>query len=271
MHILSVKYSDERQGYMNHHHDAHELLYIVSGRIAVNVCGEESIAEAGSLLIFNRFEEHSVRVLTPEYRRYTILISADTAQTSENYLLTSVLVNRRGGFKHIIDCGGYTKSVEACFGAMLDEYSQKAPMYEKALSSLLIRLLIELYRIVPELFSANEDKNTEIVREIQSRFEMSFNEAFSLESLANEYHVSTSHLAHVFKQITGYSPIEYLMSCRLSAAKGMLTHAETSIKEIVDKCGYSDESNFCRMFKSRVGMTPTEFRKHNYRKTLDKQ
>ena len=63
MKILSAKYSEDVKGYLSHYHNAHELLYILSGKIAVNICGEEREAGAGSLLIFSRFEEHSVKPL----------------------------------------------------------------------------------------------------------------------------------------------------------------------------------------------------------------
>ena len=97
MKILSAKYSENVKGYHSHYHDAHELLYIVSGRIAVNIGGQEREAGAGSLLVFSRFEEHSVRVLSSEYRRYTLLISSEFAR-GDDYLLSSVLVNRSGSF-----------------------------------------------------------------------------------------------------------------------------------------------------------------------------
>lgn len=261
MHILSAGYSDGLGGYLSHNHDAHELLYIVSGEIAVKIGGEESRAKAGSLLIFSRFEEHSVRVLTSEYRRYTLLISSDISRSTDNYLLSSVLINRSSGFKHIIDCKDSGADIENVMKEMSAEFTEKRQMYEKVLDSALTRLLVMLYRISPSLFLTDENKNTEIVREIQGRFEREYSERYTLALLAAEYHVSASHLAHIFKHITGYSPIEYLMSCRLSASKNLLATTDKSIKEIIDLCGFSDESNFSRMFRSKVGMTPSEFRK----------
>ena len=134
-------------------------------------------------------------------------------------------------------------------------------MSEKMLDSMLTRLLVLLYRKRPELFLTDENRNTEIVRELQSKFEKDYSEHFSLSELALGYHISESHLSHIFKNVTGYAPIEYLMSCRLSAAKNLLSSSDKSIKEIIDLCGFSDESNFSRTFKKKVGMTPTEFRK----------
>ena len=232
MKVLSAKYSEDTNGYVSHYHDAHELLYVVAGSVSINIGGKEREAGAGSLLVFSRFEEHSVHV-----------------------------INRTGGFDHIIDLGNEISSIEQLFQEMAREYSIRSPMYEKVLDSMLTRLLVCLYRLRPELFLADENSNTEIVRQLQSRFEQNYWEQFSLSELAGEYHVSPSHLSHVFKKITGYAPIEYLLSCRLSAAKNLLSSTDKSIKEIIDLCGFSDESNFSRSFRGKVGMTPTEFRK----------
>ncbi len=260
MKVLSTKYSEDTKGYLSHYHDAHELLFVISGKIAVNICGEEREAGAGTMLVFSRFEEHSVRVLTPEYRRYTLLISPEISG-GDDYILASVLINRAVGFDHFIDLGNQTSSVELLFQEMAREFTLQAPMYEKILDSMLTHLLVCLYRLRPDLFLVDEDTNTEIVRQVQSRFEQSYTEHFSLSKLAGEYHVSPSHLSHIFKSVTGYAPIEYLMSCRLSAAKNLLSSSDRSIKEIIDLCGFSDESNFSRTFKKKVGMTPSEFRK----------
>ena len=261
MKVLSAKYSEDIKGYLSHYHDAHELLYVISGKISVNICGEEREAGAGSLLVFSRFEEHSVRVLTSEYRRYTLLISPVLARADDDYLLSSVLINRTGRFDHIITFDRERNHIETLMKEMAEEFANQAPMCEKMLDSMLTSLLVLLYRKRPELFLTDENRNTEIVRELQAKFEKDYSEHFSLSELALVYHISESHLSHIFKSVTGYAPIEYLMSCRLSAAKNLLSSSDKSIKEIIDLCGFSDESNFSRTFKKKVGMTPTEFRK----------
>ena len=261
MYILSAKYSDDVKGFSRHFHDAHELLYVVAGKISVNVGGEEREAGAGSLLVFSRFEEHSVRVLTPEYRRFTLLISPDVVLGSDNYILSSILINRGGGFDRVINFKQAENKISLLMKTMTREYLEKPPMYDKTLDSMLMCLLVYLYRVRPRLFLEDENANTEIVREIQGKFEREYAEHFTLSALASEYHISTSHLSHIFKSVTGYAPIEYLMICRISAAKSLLSTTDKSIKEIVDLCGFSDESNFSRTFREKVGVTPSQFRK----------
>ena len=113
MYILSAKYSDDVKGFSRHFHDAHELLYVVAGRISVNVGGEEREAGAGSLLVFSRFEEHSVRVLTPEYRRFTLLISELRILKSHN--TSSLESGRLYSTFHLIESSILLHMAVLCF------------------------------------------------------------------------------------------------------------------------------------------------------------
>ncbi len=264
MRVKSVKYSTGRVSLTSHNHDYHQILFITAGKIAVTLDGREETLGEGSILILSRFEEHSVRVLTPEYSRYMLLVSPEPSPTgNENYLLSSVLVNRVKGFKHIIDTGDKSQIFEEILCKMRNEYTQKAPLVDEQLDLLFNTFLISLYRISPEIFTRDVKINTSVVEKIQGRFECNYSEDFSLSALASEYHISMSHLAHIFKSVTGYSPIDYLTACRLTAAKKLLATTSMPIKEIIDICGFGDESNFSRMFRTKIGMTPSAYRKQN--------
>ena len=104
MKISSVKYSDEQVSLTKHYHDMHQILFVTEGEISVELGGKNEILRKGSMLILSRFEEHSIRVLSERYNRYLLLISSAPSPTGiDNYLLSSVLVNRGKGFRHIID------------------------------------------------------------------------------------------------------------------------------------------------------------------------
>ena len=121
--------------------------------------------------------------------------------------------------------------------------------------------MISIFPLKSSLYLTDDLGIGIFVFEKQGRFEREYADHFTLSALATQYHISTSHLSHIFKSVTGYAPIEYLMICRLSAAKNLLSSTDKGIKEIIDLCGFSDESNFSRTFREKVGMTPTEFRK----------
>ena len=266
MNVISAKFSENMKSFGKHYHDAHQMIYVKEGRIRVRIENEEYEAGSGSLVILSRFEEHSIDVLTPQYKRYSVVISPETTTSDiDEYILSTILTNRFEGFSHVVDLVG-NREIKCFFEEMALEFSKKAPFYKTKTDLLLREILITLYRDFPNLFISDINENTMIVKRIQDSFQKHYNEKISLSDIGEKYHISSSHLAHIFKEITGYSTIDYLISCRLSVAKRMLASSDDSIKEIIYQCGFSDESNFSRMFKSKVGMTPTEFRRE-YKKS----
>ena len=258
MRVLSVAYSENPVRLASHYHDAHQLLFVAEGAAEVSIDGEPHRVEAGELMILSRFEEHSLRVLTPTYKRYTLRLSAkDSESHAEEYLFSSVLVNRAAHFRHVVKAAPLAEILER----MVGEFSAEHPMRAEMLELYLKQLFVQLYRCAPQLFPTSVNRNTHLVRAVQRRFETDCGQPFSLATIAAEYHVSASYFAHLFKEITGYAPIEYLMLCRLSAAKRYLCDTELPVREIVERCGFSDESNFSRTFKAKTAMTPSAFRK----------
>ena len=265
MRILSVRHSSKPVHLTDHYHDGHQLLYVVRGEAEVTV-GEHCYQMcAGSLLILSRFESHAVSVLSAPYERYTVRISPEpTSGTTEvGDLLGSVLVNRTAQFRHVVEMAEQADVIERLLAEMDQEYHADCPMRDEVMALALRRLLIVLYRRAPQMFTSEEGDSTVMIRRLQNRLEIHYGEQTTLSELAAECHVSPSYLSHLFKRVTGYAPMAYLMACRLSAAKSELCHSRRSIREIAVCCGFADESNFCRTFRASTGMTPSEFRRAN--------
>ena len=56
------------------------------------------------------------------------------------------------------------------------------------------------------------------------------------------------------------SPVEYIAQQRISRACHLLQNTDNSIAQIANTCGYPDFSYFTRVFRKRLGMTPSEYR-----------
>ncbi|GED25662.1 hypothetical protein BAG01nite_17640 [Brevibacillus agri] len=67
-------------------------------------------------------------------------------------------------------------------------------------------------------------------------------------------------MSRLFKQQTGHSPIDYLISVRLDRAKALLAQTDASLQEVAEGVGYSDLSYFIRAFKKHTGVTPGQFK-----------
>lgn len=78
--------------------------------------------------------------------------------------------------------------------------------------------------------------------------------------LASEAGLSRSGFQHLYKKLFGVSVMTDVINGRIESAKRLLSSTNLTVKEIAVKCGYKNEYNFMRQFKSRCGQTPTEYR-----------
>lgn len=79
-----------------------------------------------------------------------------------------------------------------------------------------------------------------------------------LSQLAN---YSPDRFRHLFVELFGISPKQYIIAQRLSHAKELLTTSKLSCAEIAQICGFSDSTQMAKMFKKHFGITPTEYQK----------
>lgn len=83
----------------------------------------------------------------------------------------------------------------------------------------------------------------------------------SLDSLARECGLSTSHFSRAFRQSTGESPHQWLLQRRVDKSKDLLRNSRLSLSEIALACGFSDQSHFTRVFSRTVGISPGAWRR----------
>lgn len=87
-----------------------------------------------------------------------------------------------------------------------------------------------------------------------------FSEKIRIRDLAERIGISRSYLVKLMKQETGMSPQEFLIETRMRRAKDLLTRTHDPIRNIASECGYDDALAFSKVFKSRFGMNPSDYR-----------
>lgn len=80
-----------------------------------------------------------------------------------------------------------------------------------------------------------------------------------VQTLADIAQMSVAQLERLFKRVFQLTPQQMLTKLRIEEAMRLL-HTDTSIAEIGQACGFSDQSAFARQFKSIVGMPPRNYR-----------
>lgn len=87
------------------------------------------------------------------------------------------------------------------------------------------------------------------------------NQAVQLDALAAIAHLSRSRYVELFKQQSGYAPIDYFIRLRMHRACKLLDTTDQSVKAIAAGLGYDDPLYFSRVFRGVNGRTPTEYRR----------
>lgn len=85
----------------------------------------------------------------------------------------------------------------------------------------------------------------------------------TLQQLAQAVNLSVSYFSALFRQQTGYSPIEYFNHLKVQEACQYLSFSNLSVKEMASRLGIEDQYYFSRLFSKLMGMSPSEYRKKN--------
>lgn len=140
-----------------------------------------------------------------------------------------------------------TQHIKAVFAAAtLDELKEIVERYMRGLLSLTREMRKSGHNAVIEKTKAYIDNH--------------YHRSITLDAIAKEVFVTPVYLSFLFKQVEGVNLSEYITHVRLERAKHLLQHTSCKTYDIASQVGYEDEKYFSRIFKKKVGMTPTEFR-----------
>ncbi|MNW30602.1 Arabinose operon regulatory protein [compost metagenome] len=85
---------------------------------------------------------------------------------------------------------------------------------------------------------------------------------FKLEEAAQYAGLSLSRAVKLFKDYYGQTMIQYAIDIRLNAALERMKYSSLTLEQIAVTCGFSSYSYFHRVFRSKYGVTPVKYRKH---------
>ena len=85
-------------------------------------------------------------------------------------------------------------------------------------------------------------------------------EDVSIEALSSLCHVSSSHFRRLFRQVLGWSPLDYVQMVRIDRACALLYNCDQSVTEIGMQVGYPSPSSFNRQFRRIHGVSPSHWR-----------
>ena len=101
---------------------------------------------------------------------------------------------------------------------------------------------------------------TNTVQEILIYCADNYRNDISLKKIAEDLHISPNHISSIFSRKLKISLRDYINNMRISDATYLLTHTEKRITEIMQECGFANQSTFNKTFLEICGVTPRQFR-----------
>ena len=148
--------------------------------------------------------------------------------------------------------------------SMIIECETKDHGWELKLKSLLIEFLILFSRAYVSGYTTEESGEyiyAKYIYKALANIENNFDHAVMIEDIAYSTGLSTDYFSRMFRQFTGFSPLEYIKNVRLAKAVELLSRSDMSVSEVAEKVGFEDPGYFARQFKQTLGMSPSTYQK----------
>lgn len=257
LYATKAKYEEDWHSTM-HMHPFTELFYVVNGKGSFKVEDAEFAVSEDDLVIVNSNVTHTESSRDSNPLEYIVLgidglsITVDDNKSNIN---ESDLYSKHNYRK-------YKKEILLYINNIIDEVQRKGEHYEAICQNLLEILILNVLRRTKSNLVLTSTKN--INKEcayIKKYIDAHFASDITLDSLASVVYMNKYYLLREFKKYIGKSPIDYLIDKRISVSKILLETTDYTMEQISDIVGFNSQSYFNQIFKKKLGITPSQYKK----------
>ena len=218
-----------------HTHSSHELVYCLEGQGTAQIENQKSEFSTGNYYITRAGTQH---------------IEKDEGHTRIIYFYFDAPSEMVPEGIHTDRDSGILWAVKR----LQRELEGEKYFREDMIRSLITQILIETIRTVGG-YTGKEG-----MRDVLQYIDENIGSEIDFKTLAAEQHYSFDRFRHIFKEYTGLSPHQYVIRARIEKAQFLLKlNPGLSLTELSYNCGFSSSSHFSKAFRTRVGMTPSEY------------
>lgn len=247
----------------HHWHEDIEIVFVCQGLLSLDIHGENRLLQQGEIAIINAEEIHSVNSGRDEPGSGVLML-----QISPRFLRGLHIDSKAAEFRQPDDSSPYVDKIRGLLLAIIDEMQHSRPSYKVAVygyCSNIIALLCRHYRLPQEEGNQKSrrgnERNLLRLKRIFSYIREHYQENPSVADVAASEFISPYHLSHFFSKAAGMTYTQYLNSVKVDMVLQDLIETEDSVTDIMLRHGFSNTKTFHRIFKQRLGCSPTEYRR----------
>ena len=232
----------------------HILIYCVNGKGYIQMNAKEHELSSNSFFVINAAQQHSYWASSQDpWSIYWLHFSGSRSNAFIDFF----------GRIHYIPQTSNARTDDRIrlFNEMLAVLELGLTKENIEFANLRLNGLLASFFYIETFQSAKGIYSSDVVEKIIFYMQKNINKLLTMQEMAEEVNLSTSHLSKIFKNKTGTSPMDYFIGLKMQEAIRLLSNKSMRVNEVAFTLGYTDPFYFSRIFKKQIGSTPMSFLK----------
>lgn len=244
---------------VKHVHDrSYEILFVIEGDGSMLIGNNLYPIKENTVFLTSKMEIHNITPNSEKYIRNIININDEYLEkiaelTGAEDFLTKLFSRR------CISLSDEDAALMKRQFSLINGCDTEKPEHR----IMLLRHITAMLKILSETETTESQSISNSISEAVAYIDKNLSENLTLELICNHVHLSKYHFCRLFRENTGMSPFKYIIECRISKAKKLLSYTNDSISNIAAAVGFSTSANFCNAFRKYEKTSPTDFRINN--------
>ena len=248
------------------HYDTNlTIAYFKKANGNIKIEGNSYDLTSGDIIILNYNELHCVDIQSAFCERITIYLDESIYRNYSEPVndLLKIFYKRKRGERNLIPASAVrAHGIDVLIEEIKADSAQQEPVSELVAFGKITELLKKLNQTASQRLESEVAvcSNDPIVEQVIKYISLHFAEDITCDSIAERIHLSKYYLGRLFKEAAGISLWNYIINRRLLYFND-LVRQNYSIEEACGNAGFRNYSNFYRLYKKRMGISPQEFKR----------
>lgn len=267
--LIDIRKHTRFINFPSHKHNYIEFNYVYQGKLSQIIDNKKITLQKGELIFLNQYITHEIQasseediiinfIVRPEFFDYIITL-LDNENSISKFLLTTLYTDYDEG-EYLYFKVSERKNIQDLIERIITELYAPSIMSKATIKLLVGLLIVELVKNSQEIHIYSADNYEKMIIIQSLKYIDEFYNTATLSELSKKLKQPDYKLSKLIKKHTGMTFKELLQERKLSRAVELIKSTECSVVELIERIGYENPTYFYKIFKSKFGMTPREYK-----------